>query len=309
MGRCDEGKLMTHFTLGTCLTADGPKAALGIEGQYHLLEDAHPRLAQENCRSLLDKWEEAFLLLEEAAELLSDRGAEHGHATSGREVHLLAPVLYPDKLLAVGANYSGHVKEVGLETSRWPSLPFFLRPPTTTLVGPGKTVRIPRSTRQFDWECELAVIVGKPLRHARREEAAAAIAGFAIGLDLSCRDLINGDNHFIDLVRGKAQDTLAPCGPAITPSKFVSDVNSLRIQLFVNDEKMMDASTAQMIHKVDEQLSVISEFISLAPGDILFTGSPPGTASAHGNRWLRHGDRIRAEIEQLGVLEVELQMD
>src|SRR6202167_5515140 len=136
MGRCDEGKLMTHFTLGTCLTGDGPKAALGIEGQYHLLEDAHPRLAQESCRSLLDKWEEAFLLLEEAAELLSDRGAEHGHATSGREVHLLAPVLYPDKLLAVGANYSGHVKEVGLETISKTRLTICLRPPTTVLVRP-----------------------------------------------------------------------------------------------------------------------------------------------------------------------------
>jgi 2,4-diketo-3-deoxy-L-fuconate hydrolase len=108
-------------------------------------------------------------------------------------------------------------------------------------VGPGATVILPRSTRQFDWECELAVVVGRPLRHASREEAAGAVAGHAIGLDLSCRDLIPSDNDLkIDLVRGKAQDTMAPCGPAITPAQFVGDVNNLRLRLSVNDETMMN---------------------------------------------------------------------
>lgn len=84
-------------------------------------------------------------------------------------------------------------------------MPFFLRPPTTFLVGPGETVKIPRPTKQFDWECELAVVIGKPLRHASREETAQAIAGYTIGLDLSCRDLIPADNDLkIDSTRGKA---------------------------------------------------------------------------------------------------------
>lgn len=84
-------------------------------------------------------------------------------------------------------------------------MPFFLRPPTTSLVGPGETVKIPRPTKQFDWECELAVVIGKPLRHASREETAQAIAGYTIGLDLSCRDLIPADNDLkIDSTRGKA---------------------------------------------------------------------------------------------------------
>jgi 2-keto-4-pentenoate hydratase/2-oxohepta-3-ene-1,7-dioic acid hydratase in catechol pathway len=156
----------------------------------------------------------------------------------------------------------------------------------------------------------LAVFVGKRLKDAERDEASAAIAGYAIGLDLSCRDLIWVDNDLkVDLVRGKGQDTMAPCGPAITPAKFVKNPNDLRIQLYVNDEKMMDASTSEMIYKIDEQLSVISHFITLQPGDILFTGSPSGSAREHGGRWLKPGDRIHAEISEVGVLNVTMRRD
>src|ERR1700675_1581305 len=162
-------------------------------------------------------------------------------------------------------------------------MPFFLKPPTTTLVGPGQTVSIPKSTRQFDWECELTVVVGKRLRHATREQAAQAIAGYTIGLDLSCRDLIPSHNDLqIDLVRGKAQDTMAPCGPYVVPAQFIKDINNLPILLYVNDQKMMDASTDQMLYKVDEMLSVISDYITIEP-------------RRHGHDWLavRFGRRTR----------------
>ena len=113
----------------------------------------------------------------------------------------------------------------------------------------------------------------------------------------------------VDLVRGKAQDTMAPCGPAITPAKFVKNPNNLRIQLYVNDEKMMDAPTSEMLYKIDEQLSIISHVITLQPGDILFTGSPSGSAGEHGGRWLKPGDRIHAEISEVGVLSVTMRQD
>jgi 2-keto-4-pentenoate hydratase/2-oxohepta-3-ene-1,7-dioic acid hydratase in catechol pathway len=90
------------------------------------------------------------------------------------------------------------------------------------------------------------------------------------------------------------------------PAKFVTDANDLRIQLFVNDQKMMDASTSEMLYKLDEQLSVISEFMTIHAGDILFTGSPSGSAAEHGCCWLKPGDRIHAEIEQVGVLDVTM---
>ena len=153
----------------------------------------------------------------------------------------------------------------------------------------------------------MAVFIGKTLKNASREEAAAAVAGYSIGLDLSCRDLIQVNNDLkVDLVRGKAQDTMAPCGSAMMPAKFVPDVNNLRIQLFVNDEKMMDASTCEMLYKIDEQISTISEFMTIEAGSILFTGSPSGSAGEHGNRWLRPGDRIHATIENIGSLDVTM---
>ena len=239
-----------------------------------------------------------------------ETGSQDAVAIAEADATLLTPIMYPDALLAVGANYSGHLEEMGLEAEKWASMPFFMRPPRTSLVGPGDTVRIPRSTRQFDWECELAVVICKRLRHADRCEASAAIAGYSIGLDLSCRDLIPADNDLkIDLVRGKAQDTMTPCGPAIVPAQFVENVNDLRITLAANDEPMIDASTSEMLYKVDEQLSVISAYLTLMPGDILFTGSPSGSARVHGDRWLRDGDRIRAEIQDIGILEVSVHDD
>ena len=97
-----------------------------------------------------------------------------------------------------------------------------------------------------------------------------------IGLDLSCRDLIQVDNELhVDLVRGKAQDTMAPCGPELVPAAFLPDIGNLAIRLWVNDQEMMHASTSEMLYKVDEQLSIISRYMTLEPGDILFTGSPP----------------------------------
>lgn len=293
---------MTRFTLATLATADGPRAAIGVGDAFHAIDDGET--SPKGVREWLDDWDESFPILAGLAERVAE-GRHPGRALVGTP---LTPVRYPDKLLAVGANYSGHLREMGLAVEKWESMPFFLRPPRTTLVGPGDTVRIPRSTRQFDWEVELAVVVGRRLRHASAGEAAGAVAGYAVGLDLSCRDLIRVDNDLkIDLVRGKAQDTMAPCGPSMVPAAFVPDPHDLRLRLWVNDELMMDASSAEMLYRIDEQLAIISEFLTIEPGDILFTGSPAGSAGAHGDRFLRPGDRLRGEIERVGVLEVTCQ--
>ncbi len=301
---------MTPFTVATLAAPGGGKAAIGINGSYYLLENIQPLLKLASCKTLLETWDTSLPLLQELADSLATNGATNTAGIPKEAAHLLAPVLYPDNLVAIGGNYAGHLKAMGLEVKKWDVMPFFIRPPKSTLVGPGDTVRIPKTTHQFDWECELAAIVGRRLKDAGRDEASAAIAGYSIGLDLSCRDLIKVDNDLkVDLVRGKAQDTMAPCGPAITPAKFVKNPNNLRIQLYVNDEKMMDAPTSEMLYKIDEQLSIISHFITLQPGDILFTGSPSGSAGEHGGRWLKPGDRIHAEISEVGVLSVTMRRD
>ena len=300
---------MTPFTLATLRSPQKPQAAIGVEGYYYLVNELQPEL-HSTVRTLLDHWETSLPMLEELADHIVSGKAGTVSRTNQTMVEFETPVMFPDKLMAVGANYSGHLKEMGLDPKKWASMPFFLRPPKTTLVGPGKTVQIPKSTKQFDWELELVAIVGKRLRHASKEEAAAAVAGYSIGLDLSCRDLIEVDNDLkIDLVRGKAQDTMAPCGPYLMPAKFVPDPYNLHLQLWVNDEKMMDASSAEMLYHIDEQLSIISEYLTIEPGDMLFTGSPSGSAGVHGGRFLKPSDRIHAEIENIGSLDVIVRQD
>lgn len=306
---------MESFTIATLNTDAGPRAAIGVGAKFYTVNDVlneadneelSAHLDGQTVLGLLQHWDATESLLGSIAADIHG-GSLRPVATDIADAPLLTPVRYPNKLLAVGANYSGHLREMGLEVSKWTPMPLFVRPPTTTLVGPGTTVRIPASTKQFDWECELAVVLGAPLRNASRAEAAKAIAGYSIGLDLTCRDLlaVNNDLH-VDLVRGKAQDTMAPCGPTIMPARFVTDVDDLRIQLSVNDEPMMDASTSEMLFKIDEQLSLISEVMTLEPGDILFTGSPAGSAGEHGGRWLQPGDHIHAEITGLDALDVTM---
>ncbi len=300
---------MQPFTLATLRFPQEAHAAIGVEEYYYLIHELQPEL-HSTVRTLLEQWETSLPMLEELADHIVSGKVGTVSRIEQNMAEFETPVMFPDKLMAVGANYSGHLKEMGLDAKKWDSMPFFLRPPKTTLVGPGETVQIPKSTQQFDWELELVAIMGKRLRHASKEEAAAAVAGYSIGLDLSCRDLIQVDNDLkVDLVRGKAQDTMAPCGPYMVPAKFVPDPHNLHLQLWVNDEKMMDTSSAEMLYHIDEQLSIISEYLTIEPGDMLFTGSPSGSAGVHGGRFLKSRDRIHAEIENIGSMDVILRQD
>lgn len=249
----------SKFTLATLKTEHGPKAAICVNSRFYLLSEIKCAVQHATIKKLLQAWTSSFTMLQGLANDISIGKIAPESGILPDKADLLTPVLYPDNLLAVGANFADHLREMGLAATKWKSMPFFLRPPTSCLVGPGHAVQIPASTKQFDWECELAIVLGKQLRNASREEAADAIAGYSIGLDLSCRDLIQTDNDLkIDLVRGKAQDTMAPCGPVVVPKQFMPDVDDLRITLSVNGNKMMDSSTKEMLFKCDEQLSVIS---------------------------------------------------
>lgn len=295
---------VSKFALATISTTIGAQAALLVDSKIYPLRDVSPALSNASVKDLLREWPSVLPKLEVLAKSIV-AGETPDVGKEKNTTQFLAPVLYPDNLLAVGANYADHLREMGLAVEKWASMPFFLRPPISCLVGPGETVQIPASTQQFDWECELGVVLGKRIRNASREEAADAIAGYTIGFDLSCRDLIRTDNDLkIDLVRGKAQDTMAPCGPVVVPKQFMPDVENLGIRLWVNDIQMMHASTKEMLYKCDEQLSIISQYMTLQPGDILFTGSPSGSAGVHGNCWLKPGDHIHGEIDGIEPLDV-----
>ncbi|KIX99770.1 uncharacterized protein Z520_04406 [Fonsecaea multimorphosa CBS 102226] len=299
---------MTFFTLATLSTPEGLTAAIGVGDKYYPLSQTQ-QFQHATVMSLLEDWTRSLTTLETLAE--EAQAGKLSHSISASDAILETPVRYPNKVACAGANFTGHLKEMGFtDLSKWDILPVFLAPPTTTLVGPGTTVKIPRTTKEFDWELEMVVVVGQRLRHASREEAAAAIAGYMVGLDLSCRDLAICDNQLkIDFMRGKLQDTMKPAGPVFVPAKFVPNPDDLRMTLLVNDRKMQDASTNEMLYKCDEIVSVISSHVTLEPGDLIYTGTPSGQAKSHGGAWLKAGDRISARIEDIGELNVTLKSD
>lgn len=293
---------MPEFALANLATEDGERAALVAGGRVYRLDRLGAGFPACGLRALMDDWD---AVLARCAALADDPAAnalvEHPRYE--------APIRFPNKLVCVGAVYSDHLQQFGLPAERWPNMPMFLRPPSTSIVGPGRTVRIPAMTRQFDWEIELCAVIGKPIKNADDETARGAIAGYTVGIDFSCRDLLDrGSAIGVDLVRAKAQDTMAPMGPVLAPARFVGDPQNLTLRLWVNGALKQDGHTGSMLFSVAEQIATISRYMALEPGDIVMTGSPAGSAR-EGEPFLKPGDHIRAEIEKVGRLDLELMAD
>ncbi|MDF2811173.1 MAG: fumarylacetoacetate hydrolase [Microvirga sp.] len=225
------------------------------------------------------------------------------------DAELLAPLLYPGKILCAGANYYDHMAEMGFPdvTKDSQRLFFFMKPPRNAVVGAGKTVLMPRGTKAFDWEIELAVIIARPARHVTPEEALSYVGGYTIALDLSARDFNRAPDQFykLDWVAGKANETCCPLGPWIVPASAIPDPQNMRLRLAVNGEAKQDGNTAQMIFSVAEQIARASEIMTLDPGDVLLTGTPAGVGVPK-QTFLKVGDRIDAEIDGIGVLSVTI---
>ena len=299
------GDLVVNFAIANLSTSSGERAALAIDSDYFRL-DLISSEWNTSVRAILDDWQRFYPTLVCAAQRCALEGSKARAFVSGSDVHLLTPVKFPNKLICVGAVYRDHLLEFNLPPERWKNMPMFLRAPTTSIVGPGRTLVIPATTKEFDWEIELAVVVSRRLKNADLQTAQAGIAGYSVGLDMTCRDLLGRDSPTgVDLVRAKAQDGMAPVGPIMRPAEFVTDPQNLRLRLFVNDEIKQNGTTSDMLWSIPEQLSTISQFITLEPGDIVFTGSPAGSGASIG-QFLHPGDRIRAEIEQVGTLHVEV---
>jgi 2-keto-4-pentenoate hydratase/2-oxohepta-3-ene-1,7-dioic acid hydratase in catechol pathway len=296
---------VVNFALANLNTTSGERAALAIDGAYFRLDQTSSGWSV-STRAILEEWDLAYPRLLAVADECASHGSRSPACVNSADVELLTPVRFPNKLVCVGGVYRDHLLEFNLPAERWKNMPMFLRAPTTSIVGPGRTLVIPATTTQFDWEIELAVVVSRRLKSADQDTAAAAIAGYSVGLDMTCRDLLDRDSPTgVDLVRAKAQDGMAPVGPFIRPAAFVHDVQNLRLQLYVNGEIKQNGCTADMLYSVPEQLSTISRYITLEPGDIVFTGSPAGSGASIG-QFLHPGDQIRAEIEGVGRLDVEV---
>lgn len=200
--------------------------------------------------------------------------------------HLLAPCA-PSKIVAVGKNYANHAAEMGTPVPQEPLL--FLKP-STSILGPQRTIHYPPQSQQVDYEGELALVIGERCKNCTPESAWAKIWGYTIANDVTARDLQKRDGQW---TRAKGFDTFCPLGPWI-----VRELNlGAGLQTYVNGQLVQSAAVDQMIFPPNVLVSFISQVMTLLPGDVVLTGTPEGVGP------LQVGDRVRVEIEGIGYLE------
>jgi 2-keto-4-pentenoate hydratase/2-oxohepta-3-ene-1,7-dioic acid hydratase in catechol pathway len=221
---------------------------------------------------------------------------------------LLAPVRWPRKVLCAGVNYSRHVREMGCEEPGEGWRPFFfLKPPTTSVIGPSDPIVIRDADRaRYDWEAELAVVIGTGGRDIPVGAALSHVAGYCVANDVSARgyhrrEVAPAEPFRFDWLAAKGADCSLPLGPGLTPAFWVPDPQALRLRLWVNGELQQDESTADMICGVDELVSAASSYVTLEPGDVIATGTPSGVGASRG-LWLRHDDVVTVAIDGLGEI-------
>ena len=211
---------------------------------------------------------------------------------------LLSPIPRPTRnLFCVGRNYVEHAKERGAEV---PTMPVFFTKPPTAIVGPEAGVVHWPVTQNLDYEVELAVIIGKRGRDIPRAKAYDHVFGYTILNDVTARDL---QRKHAQWFKGKSLDTFAPMGPWIVHKSALADPHALQIALRVNGEVRQEATTGDMVFRIEELIEVLSAGMTLEPGDILATGTPSGVGAGFvPPQWLKVGDVVEAEIEGIGVL-------
>ncbi|MCV7061631.1 fumarylacetoacetate hydrolase family protein [Mycolicibacterium vaccae] len=281
------------WALAQYRTARG--VATGILADGALL--AAPRtLADRTVMELLhewDHWSEALRTI--------DLGA-----LTPVDGDLVAAADYPGKVICAGANYYDHADEMGVDRPDASADPFFfLKAPTTTIIGPSATVAVFDDARsQVDWEAELAVVIGNRCRDVDIADAVDVIAGYAVANDISDRGSFHRSNAVAapfewDWLAHKSQDGFCPLGPGLVPAWLVPDPQSLKIRLDVNGHVKQDSTTAQMVVSVNGLVAAASRVMTLEPGDVLLTGTPAGVGMPR-NDFLRPDDVITVEIEGVG---------
>ena len=202
------------------------------------------------------------------------------------------------KFVCIGLNYSDHAEESGLEV---PPEPVIFAKATSAICGPNDTVEIPRGSKATDWEVELGVVIGKEAKYIDEADALDHVAGYCVINDISERDFQN--KRAGQWTKGKSADTFGPIGPWLVTRDEVPDPQNLSMYLDVNGKRRQDGSTNTMVFGVAHLVSYLSQFMSLQPGDIISTGTPPGVGMGIKPEpvYLKVGDNMELGIEGLGV--------
>jgi len=228
------------------------------------------------------------------ASAAAEAAKETRDATS---VKLAAPIPNPGKILCIGLNYADHAAESGQPL---PDYPIVFSKYSNTVIGSGDAIILPKVTDMVDYEAELGFVIGARGRHISEADALDYVAGYLPINDVSARDY---QERVSQWTMGKSFDTFAPMGPALVTSDEVGDPHKLAIRLWIGAEVLQDSNTSQLIFSVPKLVAAISEVMTLEPGDIVSTGTPPGVGAARApQRFLRAGETCNIEIEKLGIL-------
>lgn len=272
-------KLVTYSTAG------GPKAGLLINGQVIDLAPA----GYTSVRAFLEGGEAAL----DAAKKL----AASGSGPAAGDVKLHAPVPDPPKFICIGLNYRDHAIESGMAI---PDTPTVFTKYHNAIIGPGDPIEIPSVSRKVDYEAELAFVIGKKGRNIPAAQWEEHVFGYTIVHDVSARDYQMATSQW---TIGKTFDTFGPMGPALVSKDEISDPHNLRISLDLNGVTLQDSNTSQFIFRIPDLVEYLSKVMTLVPGDIVSTGTPPGVGFARKPPiFMKPGDKVVVHVEGLGEL-------
>ncbi|HSE24150.1 MAG TPA: fumarylacetoacetate hydrolase family protein [Pyrinomonadaceae bacterium] len=256
-----------------------------------------------NYLSWLDMDGKWFQKAQETFEAISSNPNELAHANDNgllvkrEDAYWHAPVPRPAKLICIGLNYRDHAAESNMPI---PERPVVFSKFSTAVIAPGEAVVVPPTSQQVDYEAELAVVIGRRAKNVSRDQAYHYVLGYTAFNDVSARDFQFADGQW---QRGKSCDTFAPMGQTIVTKDLIPDPHKLSIKLILNGQTMQDSNTDQLIFGVPELIEFLSETITLEPGDVIATGTPPGVGFARKPPvFLKAGDEMIVEIEGIGGL-------
>jgi 2-keto-4-pentenoate hydratase/2-oxohepta-3-ene-1,7-dioic acid hydratase in catechol pathway len=262
---------------------------------YGAVTDAVIRAVPKEFRSVYPDLKSVITAgkLAEAAE-----AAASGEFLDADTIRFEPVIPNPGKIIGVGMNYLAHIKEMGREPPKYPAL--FVRFPDS-LVGHGQPVIRPAASRQYDFEGELAVIIGRTGRHIRAGDAFDYVAGYACFLDGSIRDY---QRHTSQFIAGKNFYHSGAFGPCLVTSDQIPDPSVLSLRTRINDEILQQGKIDDLCFKIEKLIEYVSTVCQLNPGDVIATGTPSGVGAARDpQRWLEPGDTIQVDIDGIGVLE------
>lgn len=240
----------------------------------------------------------AFLAGGQATKAMAQKaidGASNTVALSS--VKLLAPIPRPGKIICIGLNYSDHAAETGQAI---PKFPVIFTKYSNTVIATGESIVLPRVSNEVDYEAELGFVIGKTARHVSTAQALDYVAGYMPINDVSARDYQNRTSQW---TIGKTFDTFAPMGPALVTADEIGNPNNLKISLTINGETLQNSNTDKLIFNIQQLVESITEVMTLEPGDVVSTGTPPGVGMARNpKRYMKAGDVVNVTIEGLGTL-------